>query len=113
VIFGSNTTIDHPKATLETAPYGINNRGQIVGGYDTPGFIFQGFLLDRGRYKTIAVPGALRSSALKVCTRGWTSPAPWAPAGHQQPRSDRGHLCRCRAQDPRVPARRGRLYTTN
>jgi hypothetical protein len=67
---GKFTTINHPKATLETAPYGINNREQIVGGYDTPGFIFQGFLLERGRYTTIAVPGALRSSAIKINARG-------------------------------------------
>jgi hypothetical protein len=28
---GEFTTIDHPDAVLETASYGINNRGQIVG----------------------------------------------------------------------------------
>ena len=67
---GEFTTIDHPKATLETAPYGINHRGQIVGGYDTAGFVFQGLLLDRGRYTTIVVPGALRSSAIKINARG-------------------------------------------
>jgi hypothetical protein len=37
---------------VETAPYGIKNRGQIVGGYDTAG-VFHGFLLDRPRYTTI------------------------------------------------------------
>ena len=67
---GRFTTINHPQATLETAPYGINDRGQIVGGYDTPSFIFQGFPLDRGRYETIAVPGALRSSAIRINARG-------------------------------------------
>jgi hypothetical protein len=35
---GKFTTINHPKATLETAPYGINNRGKVVGGYDAAGF---------------------------------------------------------------------------
>jgi hypothetical protein len=67
---GKFTTIDHPDAVLETAPYGINNRGQIVGGYDTAGFVIHGFLLDRGRYTTIDVPGALRSSAIKINARG-------------------------------------------
>jgi probable HAF family extracellular repeat protein len=53
---GKFTTINHPDAVLETAPYGINNRGQIVGGYDTAGFAVHGFVLDRGRYTTIDVP---------------------------------------------------------
>ena len=58
---GRYTTIEHPDAILETAPYGINNRGQIVGGYDTAGFVVHGFLLDRGRYRTIDYPGAQRT----------------------------------------------------
>ena len=67
---GKFTTIDHPDAVLETAPYGINNRGQIVGGYDTAGFAVHGFLLDRGRYTTIDVPGASRTIALRINARG-------------------------------------------
>jgi probable HAF family extracellular repeat protein len=55
---------------LETAPYGINNRGQIVGGYDTAGFAVHGFVLDRGRYTTIDVPGASRTIALRINARG-------------------------------------------
>jgi probable HAF family extracellular repeat protein len=54
---------------LETAPYGINNRGQIVGGYDTAGFAVHGFVLDRGRYTTIDVPGA-PTQALGLNDRG-------------------------------------------
>jgi hypothetical protein len=46
---GKFATINHPDAVLETAPYGIKNRGQIVGGYDTAGFAVHGFLLNRGR----------------------------------------------------------------
>jgi probable HAF family extracellular repeat protein len=67
---GKFTTIEHPDDTLETQPLGINNRGQVVGGYDTAGFIFRGFLLDRGRYTTIDVPGSLRSAALRINNRG-------------------------------------------
>ena len=59
-------------AVLETAPYGINNRGQIVGGYDTTGFAVHGFVLDRGRYTTIDVPGASRTIALRINARGQT-----------------------------------------
>jgi probable HAF family extracellular repeat protein len=66
---GEFTTIDHPDAVLETAPYGINNRGQIVGGYDTAGFAVHGFVLDRGRYTTIDVPGA-PTQALGLNDRG-------------------------------------------
>ena len=67
---GEFTTIDHPDAVLETAPYGINNRGQIVGGYDTAGFAVHGFVLDRGRYTTIDVLGASRTLALRINARG-------------------------------------------
>jgi uncharacterized membrane protein len=67
---GKFTTIDHPDATLETVPGGINNRGQIVGSYDTPGFIVRGFLLDQGRYETINFPGSLRTIALRINARG-------------------------------------------
>jgi probable HAF family extracellular repeat protein len=53
-------------------PSGINNRGQIVGGYDTTGFAVHGFVLDRGRYTTIDVPGASRTIALRINARGQT-----------------------------------------
>ena len=59
-------------ARLETQPFGNNDRGQIVGGYDTPGFVARGFLLDRGRYTTIDFPGASRSFATRINARG-----PW------------------------------------
>jgi hypothetical protein len=65
---GRFTTIDHPDAEVETAPYGINNRRQIVGGYDSAG-VFHGFLLDRGRYRTIDFPGASRSVAARINAR--------------------------------------------
>jgi hypothetical protein len=66
---GKFTTIDVPGADVETAPYGINNRGQIVGGYDTAGVV-HGFLIDRGRYKTIDFQGAARTTALRSTPAG-------------------------------------------
>ena len=41
-----------------------------MGGYDTAGFVIHGFLLDRGRYTTIDVPGASRTLALRINARG-------------------------------------------
>jgi uncharacterized membrane protein len=67
---GRFTTIDVPDAVLETAPFGISNRGQIVGGYDSAGFAVHGFRLDRGRYTTIDYPGASRTLALRINARG-------------------------------------------
>jgi probable HAF family extracellular repeat protein len=52
---GRFITLDVPDATL-TQAFGINNRGQIVGGYrDTNGHP-HGFLLSHGRYRTIDAP---------------------------------------------------------
>jgi probable HAF family extracellular repeat protein len=46
-----------------------------VGGYDTAGFAVHGFLLDRGRYKTVDVPGVSKTVAFRVNARGrsWAS----------------------------------------
>jgi hypothetical protein len=38
-------------------------------GYDTPGFVVRGFLLDRGRYTTIDFPGASKSFATRINAR--------------------------------------------
>jgi probable HAF family extracellular repeat protein len=43
--------------SLATFPYGINNHGQIVGGYFDAAGKQHGFLLDRGRYRTLDAPG--------------------------------------------------------
>ena len=54
---GEFTTIDHPYAVLETAPYGINNRGQIVGQYVDAASTLHGYLWQPGRgFKTIDLP---------------------------------------------------------
>jgi probable HAF family extracellular repeat protein len=42
---------------LATFPYGINNRGQIVGGYFDAAGKQHGFLLTRGDYQTLDAPG--------------------------------------------------------
>ena len=44
------TTLDDPKATNGTQAFGINNAGQIVGGYN---IFAHGFLLSGGTYATL------------------------------------------------------------
>jgi probable HAF family extracellular repeat protein len=56
------TTIDIPGATGGTTGYGINDSGQIVGGYsDSTGN--HGFVYTAGSITTIAVPGPFSTSA--------------------------------------------------
>jgi hypothetical protein len=78
------TTIDVPAAVLETAPYGINDRGQIVGGHNTAGFVAhgssstadldarraRGLLRSKGVYIPIDVPRALATNAYDINARG-------------------------------------------
>jgi hypothetical protein len=45
--------------SLATFPYGINNRGQIVGGYFDAAGKQHGFLRERGHYRTLDAPGRL------------------------------------------------------
>jgi uncharacterized membrane protein len=59
---GEFTAIDHPDATSEvegggTAPFGLNDRGQIVGQYSDSSC--HGFLLDGDTFTTIDDPDAL------------------------------------------------------
>jgi hypothetical protein len=52
------STIDHRDAVDETAVFGINSRGQIVGGYvDAEGTV-RSFLLDDGVFTSIEHPDA-------------------------------------------------------
>jgi hypothetical protein len=68
---GRYTTLEVPGATVETAPLGINNRGQIVGGARGGGVPDRGFLRDaRGRYRTFRFPGARSTLAQKLNDRG-------------------------------------------
>jgi uncharacterized membrane protein len=68
---GRYTTIEVPGATVETAPTGINNHGQIVGTARNGTSGDRGFLRDaRGRITTIRVPGAKATTAQKLNNRG-------------------------------------------
>ena len=68
---GRYTTIEVPGATVETAPLGINNLGQIVGTARGGGRPDRGFLRDaRGRITTIRFPGARSTTAQKLNDRG-------------------------------------------
>ncbi len=52
-------------------PYGINNRGQIVGAYRDDQFQIYGFKLDKGRFTAIKIPGARGESfATDIDDRG-------------------------------------------
>jgi probable HAF family extracellular repeat protein len=67
---GRYTTIEIQGARVETAPLGINDRGDIAGAYDD-GKGDHGFMRDRrGRITTIDVPGARGTAAQKINNRG-------------------------------------------
>jgi uncharacterized membrane protein len=68
-------TIDVPNAAC-TAPgdgtslYGINPRGDVVGFYTDANEVLHAFLLSRGQYSTIDVPGSLFSVAFAIAPDG-------------------------------------------
>jgi probable HAF family extracellular repeat protein len=66
---GKFTRIDFPGASL-TAASGINNRGQVVGGYLDAEGRPHGFLWDKGRFTTIDGPGAVATQATDINDRG-------------------------------------------
>jgi uncharacterized membrane protein len=55
---GVYTTLEFPGAG-DNAPYGINNRGQLVGWYCDSAFGVRGFVLDHGVYTVLDAPGAV------------------------------------------------------
>ena len=59
---GRLTRFDVP-GSLATAPFGINNAGQITGAYADATGNNHGFVLQRGRYTTIDAPGRPANSA--------------------------------------------------
>jgi hypothetical protein len=67
---GRYTAFEAPEAVFATLPYGINDRGQIVGRYDD-GSSEQGFLRDKaGRFTTIKIRGARSAWAVNINNRG-------------------------------------------
>jgi uncharacterized membrane protein len=69
---GVLTTIDipGPSAPLETVLFGINNRGQILGGYADAGGMRRSFLLERGAFTEFAIPGASRTAGFDLNDHG-------------------------------------------
>jgi uncharacterized membrane protein len=60
----------HVPGSVLTYAFGINNRGEITGGYyDTAG-TQRGFVFERGRYRTIAPPGRTENAAWGINDRG-------------------------------------------
>jgi YD repeat-containing protein len=68
---GRYTKFDAPDAVVQTVPFGINNRGVIVGKFTTADGVDHGFRRDaRGRFTTIDVPGAAATQLTKINDRG-------------------------------------------
>ena len=60
---GRFTSFDVP-GSIYTQAYGINDRGQIVGGYRDASGRQRGFLLDRHRYRSLDTPGGNVASGI-------------------------------------------------
>ena len=81
------TTSPAPAATVKTfrigsftQAFGINDRGDIVGGYLGAGF--KGFVLSGGIFTTIDVPGSAETNAWGINDRGQVVGWYFAPTGH-------------------------------
>jgi hypothetical protein len=67
---GRYTAFDAPEAVFATLPYGINDRGQIVGRYNDASSE-QGLLRDKaGRFTNIKIRGAQSAWAVNINNRG-------------------------------------------
>jgi hypothetical protein len=66
---GRITRFDVP-GSIWTQPFGINDRGQITGGYYDAAGKQHGFLLERGRYKTLDAPGRTDNIAWGINNHG-------------------------------------------
>jgi len=66
------TTIDVPGASFPfgTTPSGINSHGDIVGGYYDSDFNLHSFLLSKGKFMAIDVPGAVQTQVVKINPQG-------------------------------------------
>jgi probable HAF family extracellular repeat protein/YD repeat-containing protein len=68
---GRYTRFDAPDAVVQTVPFGINNRGVIVGKHTDAAGVDHGFRRDaRGRFVTIDVPGGVPTQLTKINDRG-------------------------------------------
>ena len=76
---GAITTVDYPGTGITTAAYGINDKGQIVGGFcfstiDCPleGFTYSdhGYLDDNGVFTQLDYPGAESTQAMAINDSG-------------------------------------------
>src|SRR5262249_30835989 len=54
----------------DTLPYGINSRGDIVGGYDTPSAITRGFAFQNFKFRTIDAPFGAQTQVLSINNLG-------------------------------------------
>jgi probable HAF family extracellular repeat protein len=63
------TRLDVP-GSIWTQPFGINDRGQISGGYYDAEGKQHGFLFERGSYKTLDAPGRTDNIAWGINDRG-------------------------------------------
>jgi len=61
---------DRAGSCLETVLFGINNRGQILGGYIDGAGARVSFVLDGDDFNTFAFPGASRTAAFDIDDRG-------------------------------------------
>jgi hypothetical protein len=55
-----------PPGSVDTRPFGITDSGDVVGLYFTADNKVHGFLVTRGVYTSIDVPGAIRTNALGI-----------------------------------------------
>ena len=98
------TRIDFPNA-LQTVPAGINAAGDIVGEYLDSNLVGHGFLLRRGLYTSIEVPGALSASVTGI---NWLATS-WAVISMRPDRmatccaTARSRTSTCPARDPPSP----------
>jgi probable HAF family extracellular repeat protein len=61
--------IDFPGAT-GTLAWDINDRGQLVGFYDSKGVAPRGFIWDDGKFTSVRIPGALATVVYGINSAG-------------------------------------------